>query len=358
MDGIALWASMLLAVVFVVAAVSKFADQAGTRRALADFGMPSGSVQAFAVLLPLAELAVAIALLFRPTARWGAVAALVLLAAFAAAIARAMAHGTAPDCHCFGQISSSPVGRRTLVRNGLIAVPAIFVVAYGPGESLDTWVSARSAAELVAILGVAAALVLGAGCFYLWREGRRLRRDLTRTTETLRAFPAGLPVGAAAPPFSLRNVDGGTTTLDALLDRGKPVALVFISSGCGPCVRMFGELARWQSALVDRITIALLGTGDQAELRELAEGQGLSNLLVQDDAEVFHAYHAGATPSVVIVGADGKIASQTRSTQVLVETVIRRAVREQAAVSAQPAATSNGAPVEVRQWSNGAAHPA
>jgi uncharacterized membrane protein YphA (DoxX/SURF4 family)/peroxiredoxin len=358
MEGVALWASILLAVVFAVAAVSKFADQAGTRQALADFGMPSRSVRTLGVLLPLAELAVAIALLFRPTARWGSVAALLLLGLFAAAIARAMARGDAPDCHCFGQISSSPVGRRTLIRNGLIAVPAIFVVAYGPGESLDTWVSARSAAELVAIIAGAAALTFGGAWFHQWRVSSRLRRDLARASETLKAFPAGLPVGAAAPRFSLRNVDGGTTTLDALLDRGMPVALVFVSSGCGPCVRMFGDLARWQAALADRITIALLGTGDQGELWELAEGQGLTNVLVQSEAEVFNAYHAAATPSVVIVGEDGNIASQTRSTQVLVETLIRRAVRGQTAASARPSARSNGAPLEVRQWSNGAAHPA
>jgi hypothetical protein len=75
-------------------------------------------------------------------------------------------------------------------------------------------------------------------------------------------------------------------------------------------------------------------------------------VLVQKDSEVFHAYRAAATPSVVIVGADGNVASQTRSTQVLVETLVRRAVRDHAAASQQPSAVSNGAPFEVRRWSN------
>src|SRR5919198_232290 len=109
MQGVALWASILLAVVFATAAASKFADQAGTHQALADFGMPSRSLKALSVLLPLAELAIAVALLFRPTARWAAIGALALLVVFMVAIARAMARGEAPDCHCFGQISSSPV---------------------------------------------------------------------------------------------------------------------------------------------------------------------------------------------------------------------------------------------------------
>src|SRR5919201_260194 len=112
--------------------------------------------------------------------------------------------------------------------------------------------------------------------------------------------------------------------------------------------------ARWQSTLADRITSALLATGKKEQLREVIKDHRLSNVLVQKDSEVFHAYRAAATPSVVIVGADGNVASQTRSTQVLVETLIRRAVRDHAAASAQPFADSNGVPFEVRQWSNAA----
>jgi peroxiredoxin/uncharacterized membrane protein YphA (DoxX/SURF4 family) len=351
MDGVALWASVLLAVVFATAAASKFADQAGTRQALADFGMPSGSLKAFGLLLPLAELAIAVALLFEPTARWGAVAALALLVVFVIAIARAMARGEAPDCHCFGQISSSPVGPRTLIRNAVIAVPAVFVVAYGPGESIGAWISARSPAELAAVAAGLAAVALAVAGVQLWRETRHLRDELARANEALRAFPPGLPVGVPAPRFALPSLDGEITTLDDLVSRGRPVALVFVSAGCGPCMDMFGDLARWQRVLADRITIALLTTGKQEELREVIDNNRLSNVLVQEDSEVFHAYRAAATPSVVIVGADGTIASQTRSTQVLVETLVRRAIRDHAAASAQPAG-SNGAPLEVRQWSN------
>jgi peroxiredoxin/uncharacterized membrane protein YphA (DoxX/SURF4 family) len=352
MDGVALWASILLAVVFATAAASKFADQVGTRQALADFGMPSRSLKAFGVLLPLAEIAIAIALLFEPTARWAAIGALALLVVFMVAIARAMARGEAPDCHCFGQISSSPVGPRTLIRNAVIAVPAVFVVAYGPGESIDAWISARSAAELAAVAAGVAAIALAVAGLHLWRQNRHLRQDLARANEALGVFPPGLPVGAPAPRFSLPSIDGETTTLDDLIGRGRPVALVFVSPGCGPCVDMFGDLARWQSTLADRITIALLATGKKEQLREVIRDHRLSNVLVQKDSEVFHAYRAAATPSVVIVGADGNVASQTRSTQVLVETLVRRAVRDHAAASQQPSAVSNGAPFEVRRWSN------
>ena len=109
----------LLAVVFIVAAIGKLLDVEGSRRALVEFGVPVRATRLGAVLLPFAELAVAILLLFVPTARWGALGALLLLLAFSAGVARAMSRGEAPDCHCFGQIHSEPAGRSTLIRNAL-----------------------------------------------------------------------------------------------------------------------------------------------------------------------------------------------------------------------------------------------
>jgi peroxiredoxin len=348
MGSIALGARIVLALVFGTAAAGKFADQSGTRRALADFGAPNGSLKGLGLLLPLAELATAVALLFQPSARLGALSAAILLALFIAGIARAMARGEAPDCHCFGQISSSPAGPRTLARNGVLIVPAIFLVAYGPGTSIDAWVSARSTAELVAFFTGVAAVTFAALCTRLWVTNRRLNDDLKLANETLAAFPTGLPVGADAPDFALPDVEGRITTLKDLLAGGKPVAIVFVGANCDACHIMLPDLARWQATLPDRITIALLGAGKKEELRKLAEASGLTNMLVQKDAEAFRAYHAAATPSVVIVGADGRIASPTRSTHALIETVVRRQVRD-AVPSRQPSATPNGGAAKVLQ---------
>src|SRR5215469_8875335 len=101
---------LLLTGVFVVAAVAKLADPRGSRQALSDFGVPRSLVPAISVALPLAELAVAVALIPRPTAWWGALGAFVLLAVFIAGIANQLAHGHAPACHCFGQLHSAPAG--------------------------------------------------------------------------------------------------------------------------------------------------------------------------------------------------------------------------------------------------------
>jgi len=98
----------VLAVVFLVAGVAKLADPAGSRAALRDFGVPASLSIPFGVLLPLCELAVAVALLLPIIAWWGSRGALLLLVLFVAGIDSNLAQGRQPDCHCFGQLHSAP----------------------------------------------------------------------------------------------------------------------------------------------------------------------------------------------------------------------------------------------------------
>jgi uncharacterized membrane protein YphA (DoxX/SURF4 family) len=59
---------LLLALIFLVAGAAKLSDRAGSRQGLIDFGVPAALAAPFAILLPLAELAVAISLIPRATA--------------------------------------------------------------------------------------------------------------------------------------------------------------------------------------------------------------------------------------------------------------------------------------------------
>src|SRR5215472_6392294 len=117
MSIVLLIARVVLFVVFLVAGIAKLADLAGSRAALRDFGVPARLAEAFGLLLPLAELAVAVALLLPATAWWGALGALALLLLFVGGIGSNLARGRRPDCHCFGQLHSAPAGWPTLLRN-------------------------------------------------------------------------------------------------------------------------------------------------------------------------------------------------------------------------------------------------
>src|SRR2546421_6349865 len=96
-------ARLLLAAVFLVAGLAKLADLAGSQQALRDFGVPAKLSTPFGVLLPLAELAVAVALVPTVSVWWGSLGALALLLIFVVGIAFNLARGRTPDCHCFGQ---------------------------------------------------------------------------------------------------------------------------------------------------------------------------------------------------------------------------------------------------------------
>src|SRR5437667_11920412 len=107
----------VLVLVFVAAAVAKITDRGGTRQALEDFRLPSLLIAPFTILLPLAELAVAALLILPTTVTLGAVGALGLLAAFIVLIGITLAQGRQPECHCFGQVNSAPIGWTTIARN-------------------------------------------------------------------------------------------------------------------------------------------------------------------------------------------------------------------------------------------------
>ena len=145
MDVVLLLARLLLASVFVVAGVAKLADREGSRRAVTDFGVPTALAPALAILLPLAELVVAVALILASSAWWGAVGALVLLLLFVVVIAANLARGRKAECRCFGQLHSEPAGRKDLVRNAVLAAVAGFVV-WGATAAPDParWLGSRA----------------------------------------------------------------------------------------------------------------------------------------------------------------------------------------------------------------------
>src|SRR5205814_4765308 len=133
----------------------------GSRQAMRGFGVPDKLADFLGLLLPLAEIAVAVALVVPLTAWWGAVAALALLLMFVAGIGYNLAQGRTPDCHCFGQLHSSPAGWSTLIRNLVLALVAGLVVGFGRGNT------GPGVLELLAQLTVSQRLELLVGALVL-----------------------------------------------------------------------------------------------------------------------------------------------------------------------------------------------
>jgi len=151
--------------------------------AVAGFGGLWAQIRAVRVTvigaLSLAEVAIAVLLLYGATAWWGTVAAMVLLVV---AAARA-AIETARD-------SASPAGVPVIARSVALAIPAFMVVREGSGNAgpdIVAWLSQLSAVQQIVVAG------LGVGLAVVARGVRRGAPD-----ESPAAEPSPTPFGAPA----------------------------------------------------------------------------------------------------------------------------------------------------------------
>ena len=337
MDVALLVARLLLTSVFVVAGVAKLADRAGSKQAMVDFGVPTSLAAPLGVLLPLAELTVAAALIPTSTAWWGAVGALVLLLLFVAGIGANLARGRKPDCRCFGQLHSEPVGWNTLVRNGVLATVAGFVVWRGydaAGPSAFGWLGDLSIAQAAAlIVGLAVLGVMSAQWWLLLHLLRQYGRLLMRV-EALEEGESleGLPVGDPAPDFELPGLlHGETLRLESLRAPERAVMLLFTDPHCGPCKELFPDVGRWQAEHSDKLTIAVVSRGEPDENATMASEHGLTHVLLQEDWEVGSAYQVDGTPSAVLVRPDGTIGGSALEGVDDVKDFLARTVEEEPA---------------------------
>jgi peroxiredoxin len=354
---------LVLAGVFLIAGAAKLADLAGSRRAVAGFGVPQRMVGVAGVGLPVAELAVAGALLVSESVRFGALGALLLLVVFVVGIAVVLRRGTEADCHCFGQLHSAPIGWRTLVRNVVLAAAAAFVVLAGwhdPGISATAWVAGLSAGWGAALgLGLLLVLVLAFSAWFslqlLSQNGRIFARleaieaAIGGSAETLEpggelgaALGAGLgagglPVGSPAPGFTLPSTDGDRHALGPLLASGVPLLLVFSDAGCGPCDALLPDVARWQLEYAQQLVVAVIASGDPDRNRAKAERHELARVLLQSEREVSDSYQAHGTPMAVVIGADGLIQSPTVGGADAIRMLVMQATAPPVAVVQVPA---------------------
>ncbi len=107
-----------------------------------------------------------------------------LLAFFIVGVCINLGRGRTPDCHCFGQLYSEPIGWRTLVRNGVLGTIAGFIVWEGwgnPGPSAVAWAGTLTLTQQMLLAGVvfvSAFLLFAAWLLFhiLRQQGRLLLR--------------------------------------------------------------------------------------------------------------------------------------------------------------------------------------
>jgi len=350
-------ARLALATLFAVAGTAKLVDRAGTRNAMRSFGAPKRLVGLLALLIPLAELAVAALLLPSQTAVVGAGGALGLLAIFTVAIALTIARGRAPECHCFGQLHSAPASWKTVGRNGAFAALAVIVLVGSvaePAPSAVAWIGDLEPAGVAALVAAGVALsLLVVGGFALTSLMRSYGHVLVRldrleaalaeagiATSAEETNGIGLEPGTPAPWFLAPTPEGGGISRDDLLAPGVPVLLLFTSPHCGPCTDLLPDVSRWQHEHAGELTVAVACAGPADAVGAEATEFHLVGALVDESAAIASSFEVAGTPAAVLIASDGTIASWMAAGRDEIEALLGHALAPAGGDSGLPIGTT------------------
>jgi peroxiredoxin len=127
---------------------------------------------------------------------------------------------------------------------------------------------------------------------------------------TVPAAPAPV-VGAPAPNFTLRGLDGADVTLADL--RGQVVLLNFWATWCGPCeAEMPAIQDRYETFKDSGLTVLAVNLAEpEADVRAFVERLGLTFTILLDPSEtVFDLYRVRGYPTTFLVDRAGTISHQ------------------------------------------------
>jgi uncharacterized membrane protein YphA (DoxX/SURF4 family)/thiol-disulfide isomerase/thioredoxin len=320
MDAFLLIVRLFIAALLAIAGIGKLLDTASAKKVMKDFGVPSALAAPAYLALSLLEIVLAVLLLFTSTSWVGAIGALILMLVFIGGMLWQMSRGHAPDCHCFGQLHSEPVSRKSVFRNVIFAAVSLVLVAAGPARQ-GLGFSDPPIGAVVPGLAVLALMAVCANFLFLRQISQR-QAEILRRLDLLEAFggrgverqQAGnphdsLPIGALFPDFDLPAVSGGRETLGSILSSGRPTLFFFIDPNCEPCDALLPEFEKWQADLAHKLGMVFVSRGGADENVAKFRPAISAPILLQKDRELGERVYARWTPSAILMTADGRIGS-------------------------------------------------
>lgn len=325
MDTVALILRLIVAVTFCIAAAGKALDFKGTKESIANFGAPRWAVGSLSVIIPAAEVFAAILLIPSVTVRYGSILAMLLLLLFFGVIVANLAKGRRPNCNCFGQAYSKPIGWDTIAQN-LLLLSCTVIVAWidiydtslGIGKTIYEALNSTPIASALSLIAIGLTVVNGLFLYQILQQNGRLlirmdtfeRHSIDDSFSSNHANLTGLAIHSMAPGFELPSVASGqTVSLDMLKAKKQPIMLVFSDPDCSPCAALWPDIGRWEKQLEESITFVLISRGSRQENTQKLESVDISNILLQKGSEVTELYKVTATPSAQLIGQDGRILS-------------------------------------------------
>ena len=232
---------MALSAVFAFAAYGKILDPVGTEQNFTNAGFGSPASKILKYLLPAVELSVSIGLLLTATYLVSAILYAALVLGFTIYLGLKLRIGDQSDCHCFGQISTEPVGLSTILRNSVLLIVAVSVaVSASVIRPIELFPGGLETAYSIALIFVIHMTLI---IVHLLAKNIRLKEELLEKLEGKERSLASdvsspresLPIGTLVNnlPFAVRKLSNPSL---------KRTMLVFLSPECVPCKTLASEM--------------------------------------------------------------------------------------------------------------------
>jgi hypothetical protein len=316
-----------------------------------------------AVVLPIAEIVLAVTLWLPWRGIQTVVACLVavLMFAYLVIIARALCFPETVHCSCFGSLGSPTVSSATLARNVVLSVLGVTTVVLAAGGTLEQALRTDLGAAAGLALSVLVAVLLtvftlggsdrseGAG-----DEAATAPAATTTPATAGRAAAADRDSDAARPdtdprvpapedadpedyvrlpiPFGVIVEKGNRLRTTNELLRESAQLLIWINPGCGPCERILTQVPQWEAALTPMVQLRVLfGRPVDALAPGTLERAG-SHPAHDLEQNVLRSLHAGHAPAAVLLGVDGLTAGGPVDGPDAVRALVQELIAEVAAI--------------------------
>ncbi|RMH38964.1 MAG: TlpA family protein disulfide reductase [Gammaproteobacteria bacterium] len=153
---------------------------------------------------------------------------------------------------------------------------------------------------IVVLLGVLILL----DALILWHVTRVERSVAPLRAVAPQSAREGIQPGKKAPPFALKDMKGQTITLAQFA--GKPFLLIFASTECGACRRMFPNLSAYHQKHPEQRIVMILAGSERAK-EEVVNKYGFDFPILSWDDKVAHAYKVPGTPWFFLLDDKGVV---------------------------------------------------
>jgi len=303
--AISVTAPLLLAIVLVLSSVGKLRSPDRARKAFTAMTVPAWLDRPWvATAHPWAEITLAVLLVVVPGPIRVAVAAaaLLLMLVYLVLIIRAFRSPVDVDCACFGALGDERVTAVTIVRNAwLTALAAITLWVAVDERAVIARLAEISRSDLWWLVSVVAAAVTAALVLRVDRsaDSQDADAEVEAWSDEERDY-----VRSRIPAVPVKLADGTTTDLRTLSSQ-RAQLLLFVSEGCGSCVPVIEAVPEWRKELPQLDVRFVLQVGPHVSgLTSTEEPQTLHDL----KGYAKESFGTGATPSAILLGADGLLA--------------------------------------------------